>query len=231
MSYKTILIAGASRGIGLAVAEHLASQTDRLVSVSRTKSSIGEWIPADLSALAGVETVTEAIGNDCLDALLYMGGTWETHAFTSQYSFENCSDADIAQVIAVNLVAPIRLVKALLPALRRSANPKIIFMGALSGRDNFPGREVANTASKFGLRGVVHSLREELRSQQIGVTVINPGNVGTPEVLADLAANNLLGGEAIPFTDLLKIVDCVLSLSRATCIKEIDVPAMLGEGA
>ena len=104
-------------------------------------------------------------------------------------------------------------------------------MGALSGRDNFSGREVANSASKFGLRGVVHSLREELRSQQIGVTVINPGNVGTPEVLADLAADNLLGGEAIPLADLLSITDCVLSLSRATCIKEIDVLAMLGEGA
>lgn len=78
---------------------------------------------------------------------------------------------------------------------------------------------------------MVHSLREELRSQQIGVTAINPGNVGTPEVLADLAAAHLLGGEALPLTDLLRIMDCVLSLSRATCIKEIDVPAMLGEGA
>jgi 3-oxoacyl-[acyl-carrier protein] reductase len=231
MSFKTILVAGASRGVGLAVAEHLMPQSNRLFSVSRTAASVGEWIQADLSNLEGVETVATKVGDACLDALLYMGGTWETHAFTSQYSFEECSDADIAQVIAVNLIAPIRLVKALLPALRRSENPKIIFMGALSGRDNFPGREVANSASKFGLRGVVHSLREELRSQQIGVTVINPGNVGTPEVLADLAASNLLGGEAIPLTDLLSIVDCVLSLSRATCIKEIDVPAMLGKGA
>jgi short-subunit dehydrogenase len=131
MPFKTILVAGASRGIGLAVAEHLASQSHRLFTVSRTPASIGEWIQADLSNLAGV----------------------------------------------------------------------------------------------------VHSLREELRSQQIGVTVINPGNVGTPEVLADLAANNLLGGEAIPLQDLLSIIDCILSLSRATCIKEIDVPAMLGEGA
>lgn len=231
MSFKTILVAGASRGIGLAVAEHLASRTDRLLSVSRTEAAIGEWIQADLSNLSGVETVANAIAEDCLDALLYMGGTWETHAFTSQYHFEDCSDADIAQVIAINLVAPIRLVKALLPALRRSSNPKIIFMGALSGRDNFPGREVANSASKFGLRGVVHSLREELRSQQISVTVINPGNVGTPEVLADLAADHLSGGEAIPLSDLLSIIDCILSLSRATCIKEIDVPAMLGKGA
>jgi 3-oxoacyl-[acyl-carrier protein] reductase len=96
---------------------------------------------------------------------------------------------------------------------------------------NFPGREVANSASKFGLRGVVHALREELRSQQIGVTVVNPGNVGTPEVLADLTAANLTGGEAIPLSDLLAILDCILSLSRATCVKEIDLPAMLGEGA
>lgn len=231
MSFKTILVAGASRGIGLAAAEHLATQTDRLLSVSRTESAIGEWIQADLSNLVGVETVANTVRDDCLDALLYMGGTWETHAFTSQYRFEDCSDTDIAQVIAVNLIAPIRLVKALLPALRRSDNPKIIFMGALSGRDNFPGREVANSASKFGLRGVVHSLREELRSQQISVTIINPGNVGTPEVLADLAANDLSGGEAIPISDLLSIIDCILSLSRATCIKEIDVPAMLGKGA
>jgi 3-oxoacyl-[acyl-carrier protein] reductase len=231
MAFKTILVAGASRGIGLAVAEHLVSRTDRLLSVSRTEAVIGDWIQADLSNLSGVETVANAVRDDCLDALLYMGGTWETHAFTSQYHFEDCSDTDIADVIAVNLVAPIRLVKALLPALRRSSNPKIIFMGALSGRDNFPGREVANSASKFGLRGVVHSLREELRSQQISVTVINPGNVGTPEVLADLAADNLSGGEAIPLSDLLSIVDCILSLSRATCIKEIDVPAMLGKGA
>ncbi len=231
MSFKTILVAGASRGIGLAVAEHLIDQCDRLLAVSRTVAPVGEWVQADLSDLAGIETVINAIGDDALDALLYMGGVWETHAFTPQYRFETCSDEDIIRVIAVNLVAPIRLVKALLPALRRSDNPKIIFMGALSGRDNFPGREVANSASKFGLRGVVHSLREELRSQQIGVTVINPGNVGTPEVLADLAAANLTGGEAIPLSDLFAIVDCILSLSRATCIKEIDVPAMLGEGA
>lgn len=231
MSFKRVLVAGASRGIGLAVADHMVDQCDRLLAVSRTAAPVGEWVQADLSDLTGIETVVNAVGDDVLDALLYMGGTWETHAFTPQYRFETCSDEDIVRVIAVNLVAPILLVKALLPALRRSDNPKIIFMGALSGRDNFPGREVANSASKFGLRGVVHSLREELRSQQIGVTVINPGNVGTPEVLADLAAANLAGGEAIPLSDLLAVIDCILSLSRATCIKEIDVPAMLGEGA
>lgn len=229
--FNTVLVAGASPGIGLAVASHFMPKTRRLLALSRTPASIGEWISADLSSLSGVEIAAEVVGDDTLDGLLYMGGTWETNAFTSHYSFETCSDEDITRVIAVNLVAPIRLVKALLPALERSNNPKIIFMGALSGRDNFPAREVANSASKFGLRGAVHALREELRSRQISITVINPGNVGTPEVLADLAINNLLGDHAIPLSDLLSIIDCVMSLSRATCIKEIDVPAMLGRGA
>ena len=70
-----------------------------------------------------------------------------------------------------------------------------------------------------------------MRSQQISVTAINPDYVGTPEVLSDLAAEHRSSGEAIPLADLLKIIDCVLSVSRATCIKEIDVPAMLSEGA
>ncbi|MEL6224882.1 MAG: SDR family NAD(P)-dependent oxidoreductase [Cyanobacteria bacterium J06627_8] len=231
MPFKTIVVAGASRGIGLAVAENLVPHAERLVAVSRTTAPFGDWVSADLSQLTGVESVAQAIGDDTLDALLYMGGTWETHAFTPEYAFETCSDEDIYNVIAVNLLAPIRLTKALLPALRRSQNPKIIFIGALSGRENFPGREVANSASKFGLRGVVHSLREELRSQKIGVTIINPGNVATPEVLGDLAAEGRTAEYAIPLHDLLNIINCVLSLSRSTCVKEIDVPVMGDRGA
>lgn len=65
MSFQTILVAGASRGIGLAVAEYLVSQSKRLLAVSRTAAPIGEWIQADLSGLAGVETVAKAIGDDC----------------------------------------------------------------------------------------------------------------------------------------------------------------------
>jgi NADP-dependent 3-hydroxy acid dehydrogenase YdfG len=119
----------------------------------------------------------------------------------------------------------------LLPALRKSSNPKIISMGALPGRDKFPSREAPNSAWKFGLRSVVHSLREELRHDRIFVRVINPGIVGTPEVLSGLAEIGAPATDAIPLEDLLMIIDCVLCLSRQTCIKEIDVPAMSSKGA
>ena len=228
--FNKVVIVGASRGVGAAVAKHIMSHTTELITVSRSPSS-GRWIEADISTKAGIETVTEAVGNSPLDALLYMAGTWESKAFTSEYSFEQCSDEDIENVIAVNLLAPIRLVKSLLPSLRQAANPKIVFMGALSGLDNFPAREVANSASKFGLRGVVHALREELRGDRIAVTIINPGNIGTPEVLLDLKQAGQPETNAIPLSDLLSVIDCVLSLSRSTCIKEIQIPAMSATGA
>ena len=227
---KAIVI-GASRGVGAAVAKHLITSTTELFTVSRSQAVVGKWIQADITQASEITKVAEALGKSPLDALLYMGGTWETQAFTQDYSFETCSDAEIENVIAVNLLAPIRLVKALLPAIRQAPNPKIVFMGALSGLDNFPAREIANSASKFGLRGVVHSLREELRQDKIGVTVINPGNIGTPEVLEDLKQAKQSQTDAIPLADLLKVIDCILSLSRSTCIKEIQLPAMNAQGA
>ena len=229
--FQKILVFGASRGVGAAVSEHLMFYTTELITVSRSPASFGKWIAADISTKVGIETVKRAVGNSPLDALLYMGGTWETNAFTKEYSFEKCSDKDIENVIAVNLLAPILLVKSLLSALRQANNPKVIFMGALSGLDNFPAREVANSASKFGLRGAVHALREELRHERISVTIINPGNIATPEVLEDLKQAGQPESNAIPISELCRVIDCVLSLSRSTCIKEIQIPAMSAKGA
>ena len=226
-----VVVVGASHGIGAAVAKYLDPRTTELITVSRSAANFGRWIEADISTKAGIEVVSNAVGDSALDALLYMGGTWENKAFTQEYSFQECAEEDIERVIAVNLLAPIRLVKSLLPALRRANNPKIVFMGALSGLDNFPAREVANSASKFGLRGVVHALREELRPDRIAVTMINPGNIGTPEVLEDLRQAGQPETNAIPLSDLFSVVDCVLALSRSTCIKEIQIPAMNATGA
>ena len=230
MSCKRYVVVGASRGIGAAVAEHLSAQGHRLITVSRSPATVGEWIEADISTRQGIEAVRQGVGMSPVDGLLYLGGTWETEAFTPGYRFETCSDGDIERVLNVNLLAPIRLVQALLPAFRRSDNPKVVFMGALSGLDNFSSREVANSASKFGLRGVVHALREELRPDRIAVSVINPGNVATPEVLSDLAAVGKPETLAIPMADLIAVVDCILAMSRSTCIKEVQMPAMDGRG-
>jgi short-subunit dehydrogenase len=111
--FRKVVVVGGSRGVGAAVAEHILSCTTELITVSRSPSRVGNWIQADLRTKVGLEAVTNAVGNSPLDVLLYMGGTWETKAFTREYSFEKCSDEDIENVIAVNLLAPIQLVKSL----------------------------------------------------------------------------------------------------------------------
>jgi 3-oxoacyl-[acyl-carrier protein] reductase len=83
---KRYLIIGASRGIGAAVAKHLASQGHEIISVSRTPGS-GEWIEADISTSAGIEKVSAGLAGRTIDGLLFLGGVWENGAFTSSYDF------------------------------------------------------------------------------------------------------------------------------------------------
>lgn len=218
-----LLIVGGSRGIGLSVAEYYHDKVKTLVCVSRTRSKFGQWIKADVASNLDLDRVCEMFQDQPLDALLYLGGTWEKNAFTADYAFAKSSDDEIDQVIAVNLTAPIKLTKRLIPALKRSRNPKVIFIGSLSGLDNQASREVANTASKFGLRGAAQALRIALRQTEIGFTVINPGNVATPEVLNDIASETFSAQVPIPLSDLIAVIDCALSLSKASYLPEINL--------
>jgi 3-oxoacyl-[acyl-carrier protein] reductase len=183
---RKIAVIGASRGIGAAVAQHFAQKGDRVVSVSRSRAVAGDWIQADISTSEGITLVADKIGESALDALLFMGGVWEDGAFTDQYGFLKSSDRETRFVIAVNTIAPIELTRQLAKNLVKSDNPRAIFIGALSGLDNSATAEVANTASKFGLRGAAQALKLALRDYKIGVTVINPGNVATEEVMTDI---------------------------------------------
>ncbi len=216
----TMLIAGASRGIGAAVAAHFAVSTETLYSVSRSRSPHGEWIEADLASQGGIDAVADKLGDTPLDALLYTGGIWEAGAFTDEYRFDSSSMAEIDAVIAVNLTAPIKLVRALLTNLRKAEAPRVVMIGALRSDGD---REVANTASKHGLAGAAQAMKCELRKDRIGVTVINPGNVATNEVIEDIETGAFGPQTPIPMTDLISAIDWALSLSAASVATEINL--------
>jgi NAD(P)-dependent dehydrogenase (short-subunit alcohol dehydrogenase family) len=218
---RTLVIVGGSRGIGAAACRHFAARGDLVIAVSRTPAVAGTWVQADIATDAGVASVADAAGDAAVDALLYLGGTWEAGAFTDAFRFADSPPAETRRVLAVNLAAPILLAQALAPALARSPNPRIVLIGTLSGRDNAAGAEVANTASKFGLRGAAQALR--LAQPGTGVTVINPGNVATPEVETDIAEGRFGSQVPIPMADLLATLDFALGRSAATTVAEIDL--------
>lgn len=131
-------------------------------------------------------------------------------------------------MIHVNVTSPITCIQKLLPNLRKSKKANIVFIGSTAGLDHTNNPQVTFVASKFGLRGIVNALREHVRKDGIGVTCINPGELAAKVPYEEGAekAISLYQGTRIPFQDIIALVQCVVSLSKVSCVKEIHVPAM-----
>jgi hypothetical protein len=112
----------------------------------------------------------------------------------------------MANRLSVNLLAPILLVQVLLPMMTPGA--RVVFAGSTSGLDNFGCPEVANAASKFGLRGAAQALAVALHPRVVGFTVINSGNVATKEVEQDIVEGKIGAQTPIPMGDLLHLTLC-----------------------
>jgi len=237
---RNLMIVGASRGLGAAFSAGLPDPGDRLWLVSRTRPEqppdgiVRRWVRADLTRREAPRTLARAVGKDVLDVLIYNAGIWEEPAFTRGYRFEARPVSETRRIVEVNLTAAILCIQALLPALRRSRNPKLLVIASLSGVDNATGPEVAFTATNFARRGLVHALREALRRDRIPVTVVNPGVIASTESPwqdGRAAALRRTRGRMLPMHDLVDLLRAVLRTSRATCVKEIDVPALLDRQA
>ncbi len=229
---KSYLIYGISKGLGKALALHLPDASDSLFGISRSKpeyldeSPNIQWIQADLAApLKASKLVKASIGDTKVDYLIYNVGIWEKAAFTEDYSFADSAPEEINALIQTNVTACILSIQALLENLKQSDNAKIILIGSTWGLENHQGKEVAFSASKFALRGIVHSLRENLRAHFIGVSILNLGYLDTenPEYEKAKPANEHL----IPIPDVVQAIRFITSSSKYSCIKEIHMPAML----
>ena len=234
-SSKTYLIYGISKGLGKAFTQLLPSVDDQIYGVSRTKPSYLEdqlnltWIPADLSSpIAAVKEIKTAIAGKKIDYLIYNVGIWEQTAFSDDYNFQEIQPEETLTMMNTNITSCILALQSFLENLKLSENGKIIIIGSTWGLDNHNGKEVAFSAAKFAVRGIVHALRENLRAFHIGVSVLNLGFLEDMSVgnQGYDAAQNSDQTSGIPVLDVLNAVKFILSTSNSTCVKEINMPAM-----
>ena len=225
------VVIGGSRVIGGAATQHLVEAGHDILAVSRTPAQAGKWVKADVGTDAGLFAVKEAVAlhldskstHRGLDGLLFLGGVWENGAFTDAYDFLASPPEETRLLLSVNLMAPILLAQTLAPALAQADNPRVILNGAMSGLPNAATREVANTATKFGMQGITEALNIALRRHGIGVTVVNFENVATPEVFNDIE-QGLFGAQVpIPMADVLATHDYPLNLSADTIPQSIEL--------
>lgn len=184
------LVTGASRGIGKAIAEELASLGYDLALVARSAEALAETvaslpetcgkavaIPADLSeeesyAAVVAETVAELGG---LDVLVNCAGVSQSGPF------EEITSEQWNQIFAVNAKAPFFLCKEALPYLKESAHPVVINISSVVGFKGYV-HQSAYASSKHALAGFTKVFAKEVQPYGIRVHLISPGGVATDMV-------------------------------------------------
>ncbi len=181
--YPRVLVTGASRGLGAALSARLASLGHRVLMAARDGGELARRAEALRAAGGQVETCAADLTrrDECARlaavAVQSMGGidVLVNNAGIGPYRpFLDNDDASLAQLLALNLAAPMHLCRALLPGMLAQERGWIINIASDLAR-----RPLANmapyVASKHGLRGFGASLHKELRGRGIRVCTVMPG--------------------------------------------------------
>jgi len=179
---RTVVITGASSGIGQAAALRLSKAGWKVLAGVRTsddsarlrRESDGKIEPValDVTEPMTILALVDQLENRGIDGLVNNAGI----AISSP--LEYLPIAELRRQLEVNLVGQIAVIQALLPQLRR-ARGRIINIGSIAGRSSLPFLG-AYAASKHALEAVTDALRLELRPFGIAVAILEPGTIATP---------------------------------------------------
>jgi short-subunit dehydrogenase len=169
------LVTGASSGIGRSVARRLADEGAHVFTLGRDAGALGgigeQAIVADLTEPEAWRRVAAEAGE--VDILVNNAGAGWAGAF------REIEPAEVEHLVALNLVAPILLARALVPGMVARGHGCIVNVASIVAHTG--GKEEAvYAATKGGLVAFSESLRQELAGTPVRVSVVSPGVVDTP---------------------------------------------------
>jgi short-subunit dehydrogenase len=182
----TVLLTGATGGIGQAVARALVARGARLLLTGRRSDVLeglaGELgaraLVADLAAASDVERLAAEAVRARVDVLIANAG------MPASGEIRELDGDQVDRMLDVNLRAPIALAHRLAPMMAERGSGQLVFISSLSGQVASPASSLYS-ATKFGLRGFALGIREDLRRSDVGVSLVVPGFIRDAGMYAD----------------------------------------------
>jgi short-subunit dehydrogenase len=225
---STVLVTGATGGIGRAIARAMhargatvvlsARRVNMLDEIARELGDRVEVVGADLSNKPDVERLGDRGDVDVLVANAAVPAAGRLQTFASR---------ELDRAIDVNVRAPMQLTLALLPRMVEKGAGHLVYVSSLAGKVASAGSSVYS-ATKFAVRGFGYSLSEELRDTGVGVTTVFPGFIREAGMFHDSGVKLPRGFGTRTPDDVAKAVVEGIEKNRA----EIDVaPFSMTSGA
>lgn len=176
-------LTGASSGIGRHLAEIVLAAGEDLTATARKTSTLSDLVAKYPEQLI-VEQLDVTRTNDIVPVINRAEARRPIDILVNNAgggiigTTEEMSDDDIEAQIALNLMAPIHITRALIPQMRERRRGRIIQISSASGQGSLPTSSMYH-AAKWGLEGFSECLRQELEPFEVFVTLIEPGGVRT----------------------------------------------------
>ena len=220
-----VLVTGASRGIGAAIADAFAQRGARLALVARSADALAAVAErcadagADARAFPCDVTDDEAVAS-MADAVRQWGGVPDVVVnnaglFEPGGLLETSPDAFRRQ-LEVNVVSAFLVTRAFWGGMLERGGGRVLMMGSVASVRGYPGG-TAYGAAKHALLGLARSLREEAKGTGVSVTTLLPGATRT----GSWDGTDLPDDRFMPPEDVARIAVEVASLSPRTVVEEV----------
>lgn len=235
MEKTSVLITGATKGIGRAIAERFAKDGARLAVTARTEADVEQLreelekkytqtevlpIAADVGKPEDISALSDAIEQKWgkLDVLINNAGLFIQDDLLME------PESNLDRSLQVNLYGPYRLCRELLPMMLAAGHGHIINICSVASKIAFPNSG-SYVVSKHALLGLTRALRLELREKGIKVTAMMPGATWTSSWEgADIQPERIMQPE-----DVAEAVYAVWKMGPSTVVEEMQLRPQLGD--